>query len=213
MNSLAPLGTAFFIFICNVIIIYLFKINDDELRNNIDSNSLYKMYLGSFVAGIVIGCLPEPINNFMIIPTVVMFVAAETDLLIQQIYSITCLVSFIVGVCFIVSYNYGIKSFLLHGLICTAMLLLFRLIKALNTGDVELIFSLTPYFYIVSAELVRPTFIESFVLFLIATCAFSLCMNLKKYVKDKVSSFPFAVPTCFCYCGYFFIINICNYMK
>ena len=137
----------------------------------------------------------------------------ETDLLIQQIYSITCLVSFIVGVCFIVSYNYGIKSFLLHGLICTAMLLLFRLIKALNTGDVELIFSLTPYFYIVSAELVRPTFIESFVLFLIATCAFSLCMNLKKYVKDKVSSFPFAVPTCFCYCGYFFIINICNYMK
>lgn len=213
MSSIAPIFTALFVLLCNALFIYLFKKNDDELKEKINEKSLYKMYALSFVAGFVIGFLPDPLNSILIVPTVVVFIAAETDMVMQQIYSITCIVCATVGIGFIYSYNYGAKNYFIHVVICGLLLLVFRAIKALNTGDVELIFSLTPYLYIASMEFSRPTFIESFLFFLAGTCVFSLVMNFKKYIKDKITSFPFAVPTCVCYCSYFFFLNVIYYVR
>lgn len=199
--------TAIFVVLCNALIIYLFKKNDNELCEKMNNTYIYRMYVFSFVAGLIIGNMPEPLNNLLVIPTVVVFVAAETDMMMQQIYSVTCIVCLITGIGLILSYNYGFKNYLIRVVACGLLLLIFRGLKALNTGDIELIFSLTPYFYIVSMEYSRPTFIESFLFFMAGACVFSLVMNFKKYIKDKITSFPFAVPTCVCYCSYFVLLN------
>ena len=212
MNSIASFVTAIFTMFLNVYLIDLFKTNDKELEESIRKKSLNLMYAGSFLTGLVVGFMPVPLNQILLIPTVIMFVAAETDMFMQQIYSFPCWCAFVVGIG-IILLQYDIKSYCIQGLFCAVLLLVFRVVKALNTGDVELILSFTPYLYMVSMECTRPTFIESFLIYLAGSCVFALVINFKKYRKEKVKTFPFALPACFSYCSYFFVLSITNFIN
>ena len=55
--------TAIFVVLCNALIIYLFKKNDNELCEKMNNTYIYRMYVFSFVAGLIIGDMPEPLNN------------------------------------------------------------------------------------------------------------------------------------------------------
>ena len=212
MNSIASFLTAIFTVFLNVYLIDLFKTNDKELEESIRKKSLNLMYAGSFLTGLVVGFMPVPVNQILLIPTVLMFVAAETDMFMQQIYSFPCWSAFVVGIG-IILFQYDIKSYCVQGLFCAVLLLVFRVVKALNTGDVELILSFTPYLYMVSMECTRPTFIEAFLIYLAGSCVFALVINFKKHRKEKVKTFPFALPACFSYCSYFFVLSITNFIN
>lgn len=207
--NIAFLITAIGTLFLNYHIICLFKKNDKELEESIKEKSLNLMYAGSFFTGLLVGFMPEPLNLILLVPTVIMFVAAETDMFMQQIYSFPCLVGFIVGIGILI-FQYDIKSYFIQVIFCAAILLVFRIVKALNTGDIELILSFTPYLYMVSMEYTRPTFIESFLIYLAGSCVFALIINFRKYRKEKVQTFPFALPACFFYCSYIFVLSIIN---
>ena len=209
MINIAFLITAIVTLFLNYQIIHLFKKNDKELEESIKEKSLNLMYAGSFFLCFLDGFMPAPLNLILLVPTVIMFVAAETDMFMQQIYSFPCLVGFVVGIGILI-FQYDIKSYFIQVIFCAAILLVFRIVKALNTGDIELILSFTPYLYMVSMEFTRPAFIESFLIYLAGSCVFALFINFRKYRKEKVQTFPFALPACFFYCSYFFVLSIIN---
>ena len=171
------------------------------------------MYIGSFIMGLISGTLPDPLNWMLIVPTIVVFVSAETDMFMKQIYSFPCIVGLVVGLGFIALFHFNLVSYLIHMIFCIVILLLLRMIKAINIGDVELILSLTPYLYLVSYEFKRPTFIESFLFYMVGSCIFTVAIYFKKYRKEKIKTFPFALPACLFYCSYFGVLSIASFMN
>lgn len=208
LNSFISLLIAAITVSCNYLIIYLFKKNDKELMDKLKTSSLKKMYIISFLTGLAVGYMPKPLNYILLIPTLIVFVAAETDLLMQQIYSITNIVGGFIGIILICSFNCDIFSYFKQSMIFIIILLILKLVKALNVGDIELILSLTPYFYLISYFQERPTFIELFLFYIAGSSFLALIINFRKYYKEKIKSFPFAVPACYCYSIYFFALNI-----
>lgn len=208
MNSLISLLIAIITVSCNCLIIYFFKKNDEELMDKLKNSSLKKMYVISFFTGIAIGFMPKPLNFILIIPTVVVFVAAETDLLMQQIYSITCIAGLLIGIILICSINCDIFYYLKHLIFFAILLFILKVVKALNVGDIELIVSLTPYYYLISLFQERPTFMELFLFYIAGSSFLALIINSRKYYKEKIKSFPFAVPACYCYSIYFLGLSV-----
>lgn len=194
----------------NSFIIHFLSQNDNELAKSIDHNRLKKMYIASFITGFFVGLMPFPINLIMIVPTIVMFVSAETDMLIKQIYVITCALNFLLGISLLFLCGYDIKDYFMHVIFCMVLLAFFTIVKAMNLGDFEMIVAITPYLYMLGSYYGRPTFIELFVFFLMVTCVFALVIYFRAFRKDKAKSLPFAVPACFSYCSYFFVICISN---
>lgn len=210
MSSIGAVLTA----ICTVFLNYqgiaLFRANDKELEESIKDKQLDYMYVGSLLIGLLCGTMPKPLNFIMIIPTVVVFISAETDMFMKQIYTFPCMVSLITGISFIIVFHFNIISYLTHMIFCVVLLFILRITRAINTGDVELMFSVTPYLYLVSALYKRPTFIESFLFYVAGSCVFTIFIYFKKYRREKNKTFPFALPACLFYSSYFGILSIAN---
>lgn len=213
MNSLNAILIASIIAACNFLVIFILKKNDKELSEYINQRVLYRMIISSFIVGMAIGFMPGTIKWIMVIPTVFIFVAAETDMFIKQIYSLPCIIGGASGLGLIFLLKLDFSDYFYRLIFCAIILLIFKLIRALNTGDVELILAVTPYLYILSKNFTRPTFMELFLFYLLGSFIFALIINFKKYHKEKIKSFPFAIPACLCYCSYFLILCILNFMN
>lgn len=174
---------------------------DDELASA-RKNIIPYLLMGA-ISGYLISFIDIRYKYLFILPTVCILFSAYTDMCIKQIYSFTSMVNLGVGVGFVVaSQNGEVIRFILLFLLVFG---LFRIAGAINTGDVILLSSLLPYFFLGCAEKYDP-YILTFV-YILASFIIALIINSVKFIKKKEKSFPYVFPAGIAYVFLIFFLG------
>lgn len=179
-----------------IIITKIFLKNDKELLLAHKDIIFYVLCAVAILISYNISLINLTYNYVFIIPTICIIFASYTDLCIEQIYTLVCFVNAIIGIIFIIIFNYNNFEFIKYALIISSYIIILFALKVINIGDVILLISLLPYFYLMFIE--NDIYLLTF-LYLIGSFVIALLINFKSYFKYKKNNFPFALPALIAY--------------